>query len=224
MRKAEKYCRLEFWWTQYWSDWSHKLIWLARQTETGKCTNLTQKFLKKTLFLLLGSSEINLEALIQFLLSLCQQSSKKKKIGVHRSFMPLLLVIIWRGVFMRCSSMRSWPGVKRWVKEWRHSSVSKGGVRTTSHTGIWITKDVDNYLVGHTRSWLLWRSWWRCNKGVILLSKVSTKLRVKPHLSIISIGSKWVRWIKVLVACIYLLQWSGGCSHIPQNLEGKESC
>jgi hypothetical protein len=83
---------------------------------------------------------------------LCQQSSKKKKNGVHRSFMPWLLVIIRGGVVMRYIPMRSWSDVKRWVQEWRHSSVSKGGVRTTRHTGNSITKDVGRYSVAHARS------------------------------------------------------------------------
>jgi hypothetical protein len=43
---------------------------------------------------------------------------------------------------------------------------------------------------------------------VTLLSKAATKLRVKPHLRGAYMGSKWMRWIKVLIVGIYSLKWS----------------
>jgi hypothetical protein len=100
--------------------------------------------------------------------------------------------------------------------------VMKRGVRTTSHTRIWVTKDVTSDLIGHARSQLLWR---RCIKGMTLLSKVTTKLRVKFHLRGACIGSKRMRGIKVIIDGISLLKGRGGLlSLFPQNLEGKESC
>jgi hypothetical protein len=71
---------------------------------------------------------------------------------------------------------------------------------TTSHTGVWITKDASSELIYHARSWLLWRRW--CFKGGTLLSKVTTKLRAKSHMRGASIGSKWKRGIKVLIVGI----------------------
>jgi hypothetical protein len=53
-------------------------------------------------------------------------------------------------------------------------------MNATSHTGIGIIKDVSSNLIDHARSWLLWRRWRRCIKGVTLLSKVSTKLSQTP--------------------------------------------
>jgi hypothetical protein len=76
----------------------------------------------------------------------------------------------------------------------------------TSHTGVWITKDASGELICHGMSWLLWRRW--CCKGGILLSKITTKLRVKPHVRSADIGSKVMRGIKVLIVGIYLLEWS----------------
>jgi hypothetical protein len=47
-----------------------------------------------------------------------------------------------------------------------------------------------------------------CFKGGTLLPKVTTKLRVKPHVRSIGIGSKGMRWIKVLIVGVSLLEWS----------------
>jgi hypothetical protein len=69
------------------------------------------------------------------------------------------------------------------------------------------SKDGGRDLIGHARPFLLWRRWWWC-KGWTLLSKISTKLRVKSHVRDASIGSKRLRWIKALIACIALLKWS----------------
>jgi hypothetical protein len=57
-----------------------------------------------------------------------------------------------------------------------------------------------------------------CIKGVTLLSKVSTKLGVKPHLSDTCIGSKWVRWIKVFIARISFRKWSAGLPSLSLEL------
>jgi hypothetical protein len=87
--------------------------------------------------------------------------------------------------------------------------MMKRRVGTTSHTGIWITKDTSSKLICHARSWLLWRRWMRrCIKCGTLLTKVTTKLRVKPHVRGASVGSKWMRGIKVLIVGIFLLKWS----------------
>jgi hypothetical protein len=64
-------------------------------------------------------------------------------------------------------------------------------------------------LIGHAWSRLLWRRRRRWSiKGWTLLSKVATKLRVKPHVSGARIGSKWMRQIEVLIVGISLLKWS----------------
>jgi hypothetical protein len=84
--------------------------------------------------------------------------------------------------------------------------MMKRRVGTTHHTGVWGTKEISYDLIGHTRSRLLWRRW--SIKGGTLLSKVATKLRVKPHVKGASIGSKWMRLIKVLIVGISLLKWS----------------
>jgi hypothetical protein len=76
----------------------------------------------------------------------------------------------------------------------------------TSHTEVRGTKDASSELICHVRSWLLWRRW--CFKGGTLLSKITTKLRAKPHVRGASIGSKWMRGIKVLIIGISLLEWS----------------
>jgi hypothetical protein len=82
-------------------------------------------------------------------------------------------------------------------------------VGTTSHIRIWITKDTGSELICHGRSWLLWRRWRRrCFKCGTFLTKVTTELRVKPHVRGASVGSKWMRGIKVLIVVISLLKWS----------------
>jgi hypothetical protein len=81
--------------------------------------------------------------------------------------------------------------------------MMKRCVETTSHTGIWITKDTSSELICHARSWLLWR---RCIKCETVLTKVTTKLRVKPHVRCASVGSKWMRGIKVLIVGISSLK------------------
>jgi hypothetical protein len=82
-------------------------------------------------------------------------------------------------------------------------------VRTTSHIEVWITKDTSCNLFCHARSWLPWRRWRRrCIKCGTLLTKVTTKLRVKPHVRSASIRSKRLRWIKAFIASISLLEWS----------------
>jgi hypothetical protein len=87
--------------------------------------------------------------------------------------------------------------------------MMKRCVGTTSHTGIWITKDTSSELICHARSWLLWRRWrMRCIKYGTLLTKVATKLRVNPHVRGASVGSKWMQEIKVLIVDISLLKWS----------------
>jgi hypothetical protein len=85
----------------------------------------------------------------------------------------------------------------------------KRRVGTTSHTGVWGTKEISCDLIGHARSRLLWRRWRRrCIKRGTLLTKVATKLRVKPHVRGASIGSKWMQGIKVLIIFLSLLKWS----------------
>jgi hypothetical protein len=85
----------------------------------------------------------------------------------------------------------------------------KRRVRTTSHSRIYITKDTCSELICHARSWLHWRRWRRrCIKCGTLLTKVTTKLRVKPHVRGTSVGNIWMRGIKVLIVGISLLKWS----------------
>jgi hypothetical protein len=81
-------------------------------------------------------------------------------------------------------------------------------MRATRHPRIWITKDGGYDLIYHARPWLLWRRWMRCCRRVTLLSRITTKLRMKSHVRGASIVSKWLRWIKALIACIVLLKWS----------------
>jgi hypothetical protein len=103
-------------------------------------------------------------------------------------------------ILARCT----WMSQRMW-----HSIMMKRRVGTISHIGIWITKDTSGELISHARSWLLWRRWRRrCIKCGTLLTKVTTKLRVKPHVRGASVGSKWVRGIKVLIVGISLLKWS----------------
>jgi hypothetical protein len=77
----------------------------------------------------------------------------------------------------------------------------------TGHTGVWIIKNGGRDLIPHTRPQLLWRRRrrWCCKRGT-LLSKITSKLRVKPHVRCASIGSKQLRWIKAFIACIVLLK------------------
>jgi hypothetical protein len=87
--------------------------------------------------------------------------------------------------------------------------MMKRRVGTTSHTGIWITKDTSGELICHARSWLLWMRWTgRCIKCGTLLTKVTTKLRVKPHVRGANVEIKWMRGIKVVIVGISLLKWS----------------
>jgi hypothetical protein len=58
-------------------------------------------------------------------------------------------------------------------------------------------------VISHARSRLLRR---RCIKCVTMLTKVTTKLRIKAHVRGASIGSKRKQGIKVLIAGISLLE------------------
>jgi hypothetical protein len=83
---------------------------------------------------------------------------------------------------------------------------------TTSHTGIWITKDASRDLNCHARSWLLWMRWRRrCIKCGTLLIKVATKLRVQTHMCVVCIGSKQLRWFKAFIALLKLCRWVALC-------------
>jgi hypothetical protein len=87
--------------------------------------------------------------------------------------------------------------------------VRKRGVRATSHTRKRVAKDTSSQLISHARSRLLWRRRRRRYiKGVTLLSKFTTKVRVKPHVRGASTWSKRMRGIKVLIVGIFLLKLS----------------
>jgi hypothetical protein len=99
----------------------------------------------------------------------------------------------------------------------------------TGHTGVWITKNGDRDLIHHTRPRLLWRRrrrrrrrrrWWCCKRGTSL-SKITTKMRVKPHVRCASIGSKRLRWIKAFIACIALLKRCRGLLSLSSEPGGE---
>jgi hypothetical protein len=98
--------------------------------------------------------------------------------------------------------------------------MMKRRVRTTSHTGIWITKDTSDELICYARSWLLWRRW-RCIKCGTLLTKVTTKLRVKPHVRDASVRSKWMRGIKVFIVDISYSNGVGGLLSLSSEPRGE---
>jgi hypothetical protein len=92
----------------------------------------------------------------------------------------------------------------------------------TGHTGVWITKNGDRDLIHHTRPRLLWRRRrrWCCKRGTSL-SKITTKMRVKPHVRCASIGSKRLRWIKAFIACIALLKRCRGLLSLSSEPGGE---
>jgi hypothetical protein len=73
-------------------------------------------------------------------------------------------------------------------------------------------------LICHARSWLLWR---RCIKCGTLLTKVTTKLRVKAHMCGARIGSKRLRWFKAFIASYHCSNGVGGLLSLSSEPGGE---